>query len=103
MASTSSDAGKKVIPGYRGEDTGEGGAVSYGANLDHLAESKELISLAMALPAVYKELRNREMSEERFTRESGLVRSIICDLHTHTCSYSGQVPGTTSLTGPLFR
>ncbi len=71
MASSSSKV-KEFLPGS-GEDTGEGGAVAYGANLDHLAENKELMSLVMALPAVYKELRNRELSEERFTRETQAI------------------------------
>ena len=60
----------EMEPGSQREDSKEGGAAAFHeGQLDHFEESKELLSLVKALPTVYNELRNRELSEERFTCE----------------------------------
>ena len=92
--------GEKTKFGLRGEDTGEGGAVAYGGLLDHFAESKELMSLIRALPAVYDVLRNREMSEERFTRKLVYEDLAVSNVLVH--SHSGQISRVTTLTGSIL-
>ena len=93
MASTSSSSTQD------GVGAGKGAAVSCGGDRDLLADTKELLSLAAALPVVFRELRNREMSEERFTGESsGPHVKDSCPHVICTCSHSGQVPGTAPLT-----
>ena len=46
------------------------GAVTCGTVLDQFVERKEVRSIVASLPQTCKELRDRELTQERFTSES---------------------------------
>ena len=72
---------------------------AYATRLLHFAESEEVSSLVAALPEACREMRAREISEQRFTgwKHWGLgafqlapqFRIQVCDFNVLLCSYLG--------------